>query len=64
MVDNSFTVYLIYIPIIVILKYLLIGATINPLIKFAIVGDIGVPLVFSISHFLIKRLPYAKYTLG
>jgi glucans biosynthesis protein C len=64
MADNSFTVYLIHIPIIVFLQYLLIGVTIDPLIKFAIVGAIGVPLVFAISHLVIRRLPYAKYILG
>jgi peptidoglycan/LPS O-acetylase OafA/YrhL len=64
MADNSFTVYLIHIPIIVFLQYLLIGVPIDPLIKFAIVGAIGVPLVFAISHFGIRRLPYAKCILG
>jgi glucans biosynthesis protein C len=63
MADNSFTVYLIHVPIIVFLQYLLIGIMIDPLIKFAIVGAIGVPLVFTFSHFVIRRLPYAKYIL-
>ncbi len=62
--NNSFTVYLIHIPIIVFLQYLLIGVAIDPLIKFAIVGAIGVPLAFAISHYGIRRLPYAKYILG
>jgi peptidoglycan/LPS O-acetylase OafA/YrhL len=62
--DNAFTVYLIHIPIIVLLQYMLVGVAIDPLIKFAIVGAIGVPLVFAISHFVIRRLPYAKYILG
>lgn len=64
MADNSFTVYLIHIPFILFLQYLLIGIPIDPLIKFAIVGAIGIPLVFAISHFVIRRLPYAKYILG
>lgn len=62
--NNSFTVYLIHIPIIVLLQYMLIGVAIDPLIKFAIVGAIGVPLVFAISHYVIRRLPYAKSILG
>jgi glucan biosynthesis protein C len=62
--NNSFTVYLIHIPIIVLLQYMLIGVAIDPLIKFAIVGAIGVLLVFAISHYVIRRLPYAKYILG
>jgi len=43
---------------------MLIGAAIDPLIKFAIVGAIGVPTAFAISHYVIRRLPYAKYILG
>jgi peptidoglycan/LPS O-acetylase OafA/YrhL len=62
--NNSFTVYLIHIPIIVFLQYMLIGVAIDPLIKFAIVGAIGVPAAFAISHYVIRRLPYAKYILG
>jgi glucan biosynthesis protein C len=62
--DNTFTVYLIHIPIIVILQYMLIGVATDSLVKFAIVGAVGIPLVFSISHYVIRRLPYAKYILG
>jgi peptidoglycan/LPS O-acetylase OafA/YrhL len=62
--NNSFTVYLIHIPMIVLLQYMLIGVAIDPLIKFAVVGAIGVPLVFATSHFVIRRLPYAKYIPG
>ena len=43
---------------------MLIGVAIDPLIKFAIVGAIGVPAAFAISHYVIRRLPYAKYILG
>jgi glucan biosynthesis protein C len=64
MADNSFTIYLIHIPIIVLLQYLLIGIMIDPLIKFTIVGASGILLVFIISHFVIRRLPYTKYILG
>jgi glucan biosynthesis protein C len=62
--NNSFTVYLIHIPVIVFLQYMLIGVAIDPLIKFAIVGAIGIVLAFAISHYVIRRLPYAKYILG
>ncbi len=62
--NNAFTVYLIHIPIIIILQILLIGLAIDPLIKFAIVGAVGIPLSFAISHYVIRRLPYAKYILG
>ena len=62
--SNAFTVYLIHIPIVIFLQYLLIGVAIDPLIKFVIVGALGVPLAFAISHYVIRRLPYAKYVLG
>jgi len=62
--SNTFAVYLIHVPIIVLLQYMLIGVAIDPLAKFAIVGAVGVPLVFAISHYVIRRLPYAKYILG
>lgn len=64
MADNSFTVYLIHIPVIVFLQYLLIEVAIDPLVKFTIVGAVGILFVFVISHFVIRRLPYAKYVLG
>jgi glucan biosynthesis protein C len=62
--DNSFTVYLIHIPVVVFLQYLLIGVAMESLVKFAIVGALGVLLSFAISHYVIRRLPYAKYILG
>jgi hypothetical protein len=62
--NNAFTVYMIHIPIIVFLQYLLIGVALDPLIKFAIVGALGVTLAFTISHYVIRQLPYAKHVLG
>ena len=61
--DNTFTVYLIHIPIIVFLQYLLIGVNIHPLVKFAIVCLLGVLTSFLLSHYVVRRLPYAKYVL-
>jgi hypothetical protein len=61
---NSFTVYLIHIPIVVFLQYLLIGVGIDPLLKFVIVGTTGVISAFATSHYVIRRLPYAKKILG
>jgi peptidoglycan/LPS O-acetylase OafA/YrhL len=61
---NTFTVYLIQLPIVIFLQYLLIGAAMDSLVKFAIVGSLGVLLSFAISHFVLRRLPYAKYVLG
>lgn len=62
--NDIFTVYLIQLPLVVFLQYMIIGLALDPLIKFAIVGAIGVPLSFALSHYVIRRLPYAKYILG
>lgn len=61
--DNTFTVYLIHVPIIVFLQYMLIGVNVHPLIKFAIVCLIGVPACFLMSHYFIRRLPLSKHIL-
>ncbi|WP_424359385.1 acyltransferase family protein [Methanocella sp. MCL-LM] len=63
MADSSFTVYLIHIPVIVFLQYLLIGITIHPLLKFALVCLVGVPACFLLSHYVVRRLPLAKHIL-
>ena len=62
--NNSYTVYIIQLPIIIFLQFLLIGVEIDPLIKFIIVGAVGIPLVFATSHYVVRRLPYAKKILG
>ncbi|MGA9140521.1 MAG: acyltransferase family protein [Methanocella sp.] len=62
--DNAFTVYLIHIPIVIFLQYLLIGVSIDPLIKFVIAGALGVILSFAVSHYMIRQLPYVRYVLG
>lgn len=61
---NTFTVYLIHIPIVVFFQYLLIGIALDPLIKFVIVGTTGVIVAFATSHYVIRRIPYAKNILG
>jgi peptidoglycan/LPS O-acetylase OafA/YrhL len=62
--DNSYTVFIIQLPIIIFLQYLLMGVPIDPFIKFVIVGATGIPLIFAISHYGVRRFPYAKYILG
>ncbi len=61
---DTFTVYLIHIPIVVFLQYSLIGIAVDSLIKFMIVGSIGVLLSFAFSHCILRRMPYAKYIIG
>ena len=62
--DNSYTVFIIQLPIIIFLQYLLMRVPIDPFIKFVIVGVTGIPLIFAISHYGVRRFPYAKYILG
>jgi Acyltransferase family. len=62
--DNAFTIYLIHIPVVVLLQWLLVGVEIHPLLKFVIVGSIGVPLTFALSHLVVRKLPYANAILG
>jgi len=62
--ENTFTVYLLQLPVVVFLQYLLVGVHIEPLIKFDVIGSLGVLLSFAISHYVIRRLPYTKYILG
>lgn len=62
--NDTFTVYLIQLPLVIFLQYLITGLALDPLIKFVIVGALGVPLAFALSHYVIRRLPYAKYILG
>jgi glucans biosynthesis protein C len=60
---NAYTVYLIFAPVIVFLAYGLAGVHLYPLLKFAIASLIAVPLCFSISHYVIRRLPLARQIL-
>lgn len=57
MADDSFAVYLIHPFILMVIQGLLLSVDLHPLIKFAIVGIVGVPLCFGLSH-LIRKIPY------
>ena len=63
MADNAFTVYLIHIPVIIFLQYLLVGVAIDPMFKFLIVSAVALPACFGIGHFIIRRLPIVKSVL-
>jgi peptidoglycan/LPS O-acetylase OafA/YrhL len=63
MADNAFTVYLIHIPVIIFLQYLLVGVAIDPMLKFLIVSAVAIPACFGIGHFVIRRLPIVKNVL-
>lgn len=60
---NAYTVYIIHAPVIVGLNYLFRDVLLYPLLKFALVVSVGVPLCFVISHYLARRIPGADKIL-
>ena len=60
--QQSYTVYIIHIPIIVILALLLRGAQAENLIKFALLAVMALPLSFGLA-WLIRKIPYATRVL-
>jgi surface polysaccharide O-acyltransferase-like enzyme len=63
MADNAFTVYLIHIPVVIFLQYLLVGISIDPMVKFLIVSAVAVPACFGIGQLVIRQIPVVKDVL-
>jgi len=63
MADNAFTVYLIHIPVVIFLQYLLVGVAVDPMIKFLIVSAVAVPACFGIGQLVIRQIPVVKSVL-
>ena len=63
MSDNAFTVYLIHIPVIVFLQYLLVGVAIDPMLKFLIVSAVALPACFGFGQLVIRKVPLVKDVL-
>jgi hypothetical protein len=61
--DNAYSVFIIHAPVIVFLSYSISGVDIHPLSKFILISILGVGLCFILSHYLVRRLPYAKKVL-
>jgi fucose 4-O-acetylase-like acetyltransferase len=60
MSDNAFAVYVFHSLIIVALSLLMAEVRLIPIVKFAMVAIIGIPLCFLIVHFTIRRIPLIK----
>ncbi|MFX0112943.1 MAG: acyltransferase family protein [Candidatus Hodarchaeota archaeon] len=60
---SAYTVFIIHAAVIVGLGIFFMDINIGPFAKFAIVSFMAVVLGFSISHFLIRRLPLANRVL-
>jgi hypothetical protein len=56
---NTYMVYIIHLPIVVILQNLALPIDLNPYMKFFIISISSLPLVFIASVF-IRKIPYAK----
>ncbi len=61
--DNAYSVFIVHAPVIVFMSYSLVGIDIHPLMKLVLVSILGVGLCFFISHFFVRRLPYADRVL-
>jgi surface polysaccharide O-acyltransferase-like enzyme len=59
---NAYTAYLIHEVVIVVLAYLLRDVFVYPLLKWALVATLAVPLCFALSS-VIRKLPYADRVL-
>jgi glucan biosynthesis protein C len=59
---QAYAVYIIHAPVIVGLAYVLGGFRIYPLLKFALVALIAIPLCF-VCAYLLRRLPFARSVL-
>jgi hypothetical protein len=58
---NSYLVFIIHMPIVVSLQFLLRGSGIDPYLKFAVVSLVSLPAVFGAS-FLLRKIPWVgKY---
>jgi hypothetical protein len=62
LVPNAYTAYLIHAPVIVTLAFAVRDVTLYPLLKWAVVGLVAVPLCFGLSS-LIRKLPYTDRVL-
>jgi surface polysaccharide O-acyltransferase-like enzyme len=62
MIPNAYTAYLIHAPIITILALALQNVTLYPLLKWAIMAVVAVPICFGLSG-LIRKIPYTDRVL-
>lgn len=61
--QDTFTVFIIHAPVSVFLECILIPLTIHPFIKFAIVVISTCLICFSLSHYLLRKVPVLKNIL-
>ncbi len=62
MSDSAYTAYIIHAPVIILLALSVRNVTLSPLLKFAVVSFIAVPLCFALGN-IIRKLPLARRIL-
>ena len=60
--EQSYAVYVIHIPLVVVVAYLLRGVTLAPLPKFALASAITVPVCFIVAY-LVRKIPLVSKVL-
>ena len=62
LVPNAYTAYIIHAPVITYLAFAMRDVMLYPLLKWALVALVAVPLCFGLSA-LIRKLPYTERVL-
>jgi hypothetical protein len=62
LVPNAYTVYIIHAPVITVLAFSVRDVTLFPLLKWAVLSMVAVPICFALSA-LIRKLPYTDRVL-
>jgi surface polysaccharide O-acyltransferase-like enzyme len=62
LVPNAYTAYIIHAPVIITLAFAVRGITLYPLLKWALLAMVAVPLTFGLSS-LIRKIPYTDRVL-
>ena len=62
LVPNAYTAYIIHAPVIASLAFAVRDITLYPLLKWALVALVAVPLIFGLSS-LIRKVPYTDRVL-
>jgi glucan biosynthesis protein C len=60
--QHSYTVYIIHVPIIVFLAFVLRGIDLENFLKFGLVTAIAVPTCFAVAY-IVRKLPFASRVL-
>jgi fucose 4-O-acetylase-like acetyltransferase len=63
MSGNAFSVYVFHAPVIIALSLLFVPVEMSPIIKFAVLVIISVPVNFLFANFVVRKIPFWKYSL-